>query len=100
MAQNKRYVWRLKLVSFDGKPKPVPLDIIAGLMRRCDLAGKLLPSRQLAPGDEVKLLTGPFANFVAKVDTIDSNQRIWILMEYMGQRTRVHVAANHLQLSN
>ena len=89
-----------KLVSFNGKPKPVPLDLIASLMRRCDVAGKLLPSRQLATGDQVKLLTGPFANFVAKVDTIDSNQRIWILMECMGQRTRVHVTADFLQLSD
>ncbi len=89
-----------KLVSFDGQPKPVPLDLISELMRRCDVAGKLLPQQQLVPGDEVELLTGPFANFVAKVETIDSNQRIWVLMECMGQRARINVTAEHLELSN
>ena len=89
-----------KLVSFDGQPKPVPLDLVSGLMQRCDTAGKLLPAKQLAAGDQVELVTGPFANFIATVETIDIEQRIWVLMEYMGQRTRMHVKADQLQLSN
>ena len=59
-----------KLVSFDGQAKPVPLDLVSGLMRRCDAAGKLLTAKQLAAGDQVELLTGPFANFIATVETI------------------------------
>ena len=89
-----------KLVSFDGQPKPVPLDLVSGLMQRCDTAGKLLPAKQLAAGDQVELVTGPFANFIATVETIDIEQRIWVLMECMGQRTRMHVKADQLQLSN
>ena len=89
-----------KLVSFDGQPKPVPFDLVSGLMQRCDTAGKLLPAKHLAAGDQVELLTGPFANFIATVETIDIQQRIWVLMECMGQRTRMHVRADQLQLSN
>ena len=89
-----------KLVSFDGQPKPVPFDLVSGLMQRCDTAGKLLPVKQLAAGDQVELVTGPFANFIATVETIDIEQRIWVLMECMGQRTRMHVKADQLQLSN
>ena len=89
-----------KLVSFDGQPKPVSLDLVSGLMQRCDTAGKLLPAKQLAAGDQVELLTGSFANFIATVETIDIEQRIWVLMECMGQRTRMHVKADQLQLSN
>ena len=89
-----------KLVSFDGQPRPVPLDLVSGLMQRCDTAGKLLPAKQLAAGDQVELLTGPFANFIATVETIDIEQRIWVLMECMGQRTRMNVKAEQLQLSN
>lgn len=89
-----------KLVSFDGQPKPVPLDLVSGLMQRCDTAGKLLPAKQLTAGDQVELLTGPFANFIATVETIDIKQRIWVLMECMGQRTRMRVKADQLQLSN
>ena len=89
-----------KLVSFDGQPKPVPIDLVSGLMQRCDTTGNLLPAKKLATGDQVELLTGPFSNFIATVETIDIEQRIWVLMECMGQRTRMHVKADQLQLSN
>ena len=89
-----------KLVSFDGQPKPVPIDLVSGLMQRCDTTGNLLPAKKLATGDQVELLTGPFSNFIATVETIDIEQRIWVLMECMGQRTRMHFKADQLQLSN
>ena len=47
----------------------------------------------------VELLTGLFANFIATVDNIDPEQRIWVLMDFMGQKTRLQVSANQLQLS-
>ena len=59
-----------KLVSFEGKPKPLPLQLISGLMLRCDASGTLLPPKTLNEGDSVEMLTGPFANFIATVDTI------------------------------
>ena len=62
-----------KLVSFGGQPSPVPLDLISGLMLRCNAGGKLLPPKQLNKDDAVQLLTGPFANYIAKVETIDAN---------------------------
>ena len=43
------------------------------------------------------MLTGPFANFIATVDTIDPRQRIWVLMEFTGQKTRMQVAADQIQ---
>jgi len=61
-----------KLVSFEGKPKPLPRQVISGLMLRCDASGTLLPPKSLSEGDSVEMLTGPFANFVATVDTIVS----------------------------
>ena len=88
-----------RLVSFEGKPKPLPLQIVSGLMLRCDGAGKILPPKTLSEGDSVELLTGPFANFIATVDTIDPAQRIWVLMDFMGQRTRMQVTHDQLQLS-
>lgn len=78
-----------KLVSFDAKPAPVPLNLISGLMLRCDGSGLLLPARELSPGEKVEVLSGPFANFIATVDTIDSERRIWVLMEFMGRSSRV-----------
>ena len=34
-----------RLVSFEGKPKPLPLQLISGLMLRCDASGTLLPPK-------------------------------------------------------
>ena len=88
-----------KLVSFEGKPKPLPLQLISGLMLRCDASGTLLPPKSLNEGDSVEMLTGPLANFIATVDTIDPEQRIWVLLDFMGQKTRMQVTADQLQIA-
>ena len=88
-----------RLVSLGGNPKPLPLQIVSGLMHRCDVSGTLLSPKSLSEGDSVEVLTGPFASFVATVDTINPEERIWVLMEFMGQKTRMEVAPNQLRLS-
>lgn len=88
-----------RLVSFEGKPKPLPLQLVSGLMLRFDASGKLLPPKSLSEGDNVKILTGPLASFIATVDTIDPERRIWVLMDFMGQKTRMQVSADQLQLA-
>jgi transcriptional antiterminator RfaH len=85
-----------KLVSLGSQPSPIPLDLISGLMARCSYDGKLLPPDQPNKGDAVRLLTGPFANYIAKVETIDADQRVWVLMELMGRVTRISVDPNQL----
>ena len=89
-----------RLVSFNGKPKPLPLQLVSGLLLRCDTSGALLPLKSLGEGDSVEIITGPFANFIATVDIIDPEQRIWVLMDFMGQKTRMQVSSDQLQLSN
>jgi len=88
-----------KLVSLEGKPTPLPPQLISGLMLRCDASGTLLPPKSVSEGDAVEMLTGPFANFVATVDTIDTEKRIWVLMDFMGQKSRMQVTAEQLRLA-
>lgn len=80
-----------RLVSFGKDPAPVPLDIISGLMLRCDAQGKLIPPKLLNPGDQVAMTHGPFADFVAEVEKIDPDRRVWVLLDIMGGKTRVAV---------
>ena len=89
-----------RLVSFGNKPKPLPLQLVSGLMARCDTSGKLLPPKSLKEGDSIELLSGPFANFVATVDTIDPEERIWVLIDYMGQQTRLQLSVGEVRLAN
>ena len=43
------------------------------------------------------LTTGPFADFVAEVENIAPDRRVWVLMEIMGGKTRVAVGADQLR---
>ena len=88
-----------RLVSFADNYKPLPLNLISSLMLRCDEEGKLLPLQTLNAGDSVEVVNGPFVNFVATVEKIDAQQRVWILMELMGRGTRVKVQQEQLKLS-
>lgn len=86
-----------RLVSFGREPTPVPLDLVSQLMLRCDADGKLLPPKILKPGDLVAVTNGPFANFVAEVEKIKPNRRVWVLMEILGRQTRLAVGADQLR---
>ena len=44
-------------------------------------------------------MSGPFAEYVATIETIDAENRIWLLMEFMGQKTRMAVRPEHVQLT-
>jgi transcriptional antiterminator RfaH len=80
-----------RLVAFGGDPAPVPPDLLAQLMQRCDGMGNLLPPPELTPGDRVTLAKGPFANFIAEIERIAPDQRVWLLLDLMGAPTRVAV---------
>ncbi|MET4102688.1 transcriptional antiterminator RfaH [Roseovarius sp. MBR-78] len=85
------------LVSLGKEPTPVPLDLVSTLMLRCDRDGKLMPPKLLGPGDEVMLTKGPFADFVATIESITPDRRVWVLMEIMGGATRVAVDVQNLR---
>jgi len=86
-----------RIVSLGKEPTPVPLDLVSQLMLRCDRGGKLLPPKLLKPGDEVTLTKGPFTNFVATIESIAPDKRIWVLMDLMGAQTRVAVSVDHIK---
>ena len=87
-----------RLICQDGVPRRVPIEIVSGLMSRCDRFGKLLPPKSLERGDKVVFLSGALTNFVATVETVDSNERIWVLMDIMGQLSKVQVAPERVKI--
>lgn len=80
-----------RLVSFGKEPAPVPFDIVSQLMLRCDASGKLLPLNLLKPGDQVRLISGPFTDFLGTIEAMAPERRIWVLMQIMGGETRVEI---------
>jgi transcriptional antiterminator RfaH len=66
-------------------------------MLRCDTDGKLLPPKMLKSGDQVRLTSGPFADFVVTIENIAPDRRVCVLMDIMGGQTRVAVGADQLR---
>jgi transcriptional antiterminator RfaH len=86
-----------KLVGFGAEgPRPVPRGLIGDLQARCNENGLLLAPNDLAPGDRVLVLRGPFADFVTEIERIEPDRRIWLLIEIMGRKTRVGVEFDDL----
>ncbi|WP_238381119.1 transcription termination/antitermination protein NusG [Alkalilacustris brevis] len=88
-----------RLVSLGGEPKPVPCDLVAQLMLRCGENAEGTPPPPLpGPGDQVALTKGPFAGFVARIEAIAPDRRIWVLLDFLGRQTRVAAGAEQLRV--
>jgi len=88
------------LITFNSILKSIPITFVDSLMMRYDLSGKLLPIKKLKKGDQVKVLEGPFADFIATVETYETEQRIWLLMDLMGRKTKIQTPLSALQPSD
>jgi transcriptional antiterminator RfaH len=89
-----------RLITFNSILKSIPTSFIDSLMKRYDLSGKLLPIQKLKKGDQVTVLTGPFANFIATVEKYEADHRTWILMDLMGRKTKLQTPSDALKLSD
>jgi transcriptional antiterminator RfaH len=89
-----------RLITFNSILKSIPTTFVENLMRRYDLSGKLIPVKKLKKGDNVTVLKGPFANFIATVEKYEADQRIWILMDLMGRKTKIQTPSDNLSLSD
>jgi transcriptional antiterminator RfaH len=89
-----------RLITFNSILKSIPTEFIDCLMCRYDLSGKLLSIEKLKKGDQVTILTGPFANFIATVEKYEADERIWILMDLMGRKIIIQTPSDVLKLSD
>ena len=89
-----------RLITFNSILKSIPISLVDSLMKQYDLSGKSLPIQKLKKGDRVTVLTGPFANFIATVEKYEADQRIWILMDIMGRKTKIQTPSDNLTLSD
>ena len=89
-----------KLLTFNREPYIIPNNLITEIRARCNQAGVLHPQKQFSKDDRVRLVSGPLDNFLATVESIDKNQRVWILIDLMGQETRALVKSEKLKYDN
>jgi transcriptional antiterminator RfaH len=91
-----------RLVRLGTEPSVVPNEIVKALMAQCDKQSILRPtseiqSSQLHAGNQAQVTQGPLSGFIATISNIEPNNRINILIEIMGQTTKVAINADALQ---
>ena len=86
-----------RLVSFSAnQPHPMPADAMTALMERCEaqMITRQLPD--IAVGDEVRVLTGAFAQKIGRIEDFDDKGRVEILMEMLGRSITVRMRPSML----
>lgn len=89
---NTRGLTRM-IVTDISRPRPLPDMFIQALMARCEEMRDSAPDDQndYAVGDLVRILQGPFADVVSRVERMSADQRLELLLDLMGQKVRVSV---------
>ena len=73
-----------KILTFSNKPAEISSDLILELKNKYDINSKSTQKEKLQKGDTIKFYMGPFADLIAKVESVDEKYRVWILLEAMG----------------
>ncbi|MCX7869005.1 MAG: hypothetical protein N2322_03545 [Terrimicrobiaceae bacterium] len=80
------------IVSFGGRPAPVPDAVIAELRAAVQGGETIEIPTEIGPGDEIEVVGGPFAGLRTVVTRVlPAKQRVAILMEVLGQEREVEV---------
>ena len=87
-----------RMLSFAEGPKPMPEALIAGLRARCGSVGKVVPLEDFEAGQSVEMHSGPFESFIATVEQMANDARVWVLLDFMGKATRVQVDRQQIQV--
>ena len=88
----------LRLVSPDSRrPAALPGELMAGLMARCNADGLLLPPSGLEAGDRIRILAGPFADYVCRIESINDSERVSVLIELMERKVSASLPRTDIQ---
>lgn len=86
----------VRLVKANGKPLPVPHGIVESLSARNTGHGLDLAKGRLAQGTTVRVLDGPFAEQLGKVERLSGPERVRILLRWMGSEIPVEVKTSRV----
>ena len=83
-----------------GGPSRLPTGLVDILKQRCagNEANSAANAFQL--GDKVYVSSGPFAAFLATVERMDAQNRVWLLIDFMGRAARFSADADQLVSQN
>jgi len=67
----------------EGRPVPVPLGVVESLIEH-SIGALTHVDYGLVRGERVRILSGPFAEFVGSLERLDASGRVRVLLEMMG----------------
>jgi transcriptional antiterminator RfaH len=73
-----------KILAFNKKPSEISSNLILEMKIRYKINSSSTQKEKLQEGDSIKFSSGPFTDLIAKVESVEGKNRIWILLEAMG----------------
>ena len=86
------------VVNFNKNYMPLPLSLIEKLRAKCDTEGIFSRSPKIQKGQKIKIERGPFTTFIAKVESLEPNQRALLLVEFLGKTKKINTPIDDLIL--
>ena len=80
-----------KILTSNKKPSEISSDFILALKNRYEINSNPMQKEKLHKGDSIKFYAGPFVDLIAKVESVDKNNRIWVLLESMDAKHRLKI---------
>jgi transcription elongation factor/antiterminator RfaH len=72
------------LIMTHGAPEAVPVGVVEQLIGYLDDDGVVRFDRDLREGQSVRVASGPFANAIGRLERLDANGRVRVLLDLMG----------------
>lgn len=79
------------------EPAHLPEELISGLKARCDDQNFLLPPLDLRIGEKVKIIAGPFTDYIATIETLPSETRLGILFDCLGNKIPAEIGVGNVE---
>ena len=78
-----------RLVTFGDKPVPIGRDVIETFQLSTGENGALVFTEPMRPGDRVRLVSGPFADHLGVLETLDRQGRVRLLINLLSGQVRL-----------
>lgn len=86
----------VRIVMQNERPAPAPIGVIEALKAACGDDDILHVNADFSIGQKVRVIGGPFADFVGELDQLTDVERVRVLLDIMGGRTRVVLPREYL----
>ena len=86
-----------RLITSNKIPQKLPDDFINNLKKRCSIEGHLILGKSLKTGDKAEIMKGPFTSMVGSIENIDPRDRVTILFDILGRKTKTILSNNDIK---